>query len=61
MSPWGKIAGPGPKFKGARDILGGRGPKQGGAAAPPAPPAASPLTCSNYTETARQKFHYNNN
>ena len=28
---------------GAREILGGRGPKQGGAEAPPAPPAASPL------------------
>ena len=28
---------------GAREILGGPGPKQGGAGAPPAPPAAPPL------------------
>ena len=39
----GETLGAGAKSRGAREILGGRGPKQGGAAAPPAPPAAPPL------------------
>ena len=33
----------GAKSRGAREILGGPGPKQGGAGAPRAPPAAPPL------------------
>ena len=36
---WGQ----GPKLRGAWKILGGQCPKQGGATAPPAPPAAYPL------------------
>ena len=40
--------GAGAKSRGAREILGGPGPKQGGAGAPPAPPAAPPLINAHF-------------
>ena len=46
----GETLGAGAKSRGAREILGGRGPKQGGAAAPPAPPAASPPSVRSIDE-----------